>query len=266
MFVGRGLFQGGELAVQQRGRHEMALALFHAVADQLARTVQQDEMHLAMDLAAQAVAINALERRAGHHHAMAGRRAPLPCARRSPPARASGLHRSGECRSPSFSHWRRDAANRPRQKARPVSRRDGWPSVVLPEPATPITTISGFSSVCIMRNPDRHNAQAHPFLPMVFSVAADTIVPAAQSHSENRKNRGKNEGGSTSWRLVPGSLLAGTAQAGTVKSDVYGVMKNGATVHVFTMTNNHGMRPRCWIWAASSATWKRPAATARWPM
>jgi len=37
-------------------------------------------------------------------------------------------------------------------------------------------------------------------------------------------------------------LLAGTAQAGTIKSDVYGVMKNGATVHVFTMTNNHGMR------------------------
>ncbi len=38
------------------------------------------------------------------------------------------------------------------------------------------------------------------------------------------------------------SLLAGTAEAGTIKSDVYGVMKNGATVHVFTMTNNHGMK------------------------
>lgn len=37
-------------------------------------------------------------------------------------------------------------------------------------------------------------------------------------------------------------LLAGTAQAGTIRSDVYGTMKNGATVHVFTMTNNHGMR------------------------
>jgi len=38
------------------------------------------------------------------------------------------------------------------------------------------------------------------------------------------------------------TLLAGAAQAGTVKNDVYGVMKNGATVHVFTMTNSHGMR------------------------
>ena len=38
------------------------------------------------------------------------------------------------------------------------------------------------------------------------------------------------------------TLLANTAQAGTVKNDIYGVMKNGATVHVFTMTNNHGMR------------------------
>jgi len=38
------------------------------------------------------------------------------------------------------------------------------------------------------------------------------------------------------------AVLAGTAQAGTVKSDVFGMMKNGAAVHVFTMTNNHGMR------------------------
>src|SRR6201999_3230841 len=38
------------------------------------------------------------------------------------------------------------------------------------------------------------------------------------------------------------ALLAGSAQAGTIKTDVYGTMKNGATVHVFTMTNNHGMR------------------------
>jgi aldose 1-epimerase len=37
-------------------------------------------------------------------------------------------------------------------------------------------------------------------------------------------------------------LMAGTATAGTIKTDVYGTMKNGATVHVFTMTNNHGMR------------------------
>src|SRR5215470_4757253 len=37
-------------------------------------------------------------------------------------------------------------------------------------------------------------------------------------------------------------LAASPAWAGTVKSDVYGTTKDGATVHVFTMTNNHGMR------------------------
>jgi len=42
--------------------------------------------------------------------------------------------------------------------------------------------------------------------------------------------------------LFLAGLLAGAAQAGTIKNDVYGVMKNGATVHIFTMTNNHGMR------------------------
>src|SRR4029078_8230224 len=37
-------------------------------------------------------------------------------------------------------------------------------------------------------------------------------------------------------------LAASPAWAGTVKSDIYGTTKDGATVHVFTMTNNHGMR------------------------
>ena len=36
--------------------------------------------------------------------------------------------------------------------------------------------------------------------------------------------------------------LAAPAWAGTVKTDVYGTTKDGATVHVFTMTNNHGLR------------------------
>ena len=36
--------------------------------------------------------------------------------------------------------------------------------------------------------------------------------------------------------------LAAPAWAGTVKTDVYGTTKEGATVHVFTMTNNHGLR------------------------
>src|ERR1051326_7121710 len=35
---------------------------------------------------------------------------------------------------------------------------------------------------------------------------------------------------------------AAPASAGTVKTEVYGTTKDGATVHVFTMTNNHGMR------------------------
>jgi aldose 1-epimerase len=36
--------------------------------------------------------------------------------------------------------------------------------------------------------------------------------------------------------------IAATAQAGTVQTATYGVTKDGATVHIFTMTNNHGMR------------------------
>jgi len=38
------------------------------------------------------------------------------------------------------------------------------------------------------------------------------------------------------------SAAASPAWSGTVKTDVYGTTKDGATVHVFTMTNNHGMR------------------------
>ena len=39
-----------------------------------------------------------------------------------------------------------------------------------------------------------------------------------------------------------GSALTGGAWAGTVQTADYGVTKDGATVHIFTMTNNHGMR------------------------
>jgi len=35
---------------------------------------------------------------------------------------------------------------------------------------------------------------------------------------------------------------AGAAWAGTGKSEIFGIIKDGATVHVFTMTNNRGMR------------------------
>lgn len=44
------------------------------------------------------------------------------------------------------------------------------------------------------------------------------------------------------WGLFIAGLLTSTAYAGTVKSDIYGVMHNGTAVHVFTLTNNHGMR------------------------
>jgi aldose 1-epimerase len=37
---------------------------------------------------------------------------------------------------------------------------------------------------------------------------------------------------------------AGPSWAGTVKTDVYGTTRDGATVHVFTMTNNHGLSAR----------------------
>src|SRR5260221_8578690 len=38
-----------------------------------------------------------------------------------------------------------------------------------------------------------------------------------------------------------GAVIGG-AWAGTVQTAAYGVTKDGATVHIFTMTNNHGMR------------------------
>ena len=38
------------------------------------------------------------------------------------------------------------------------------------------------------------------------------------------------------------ALLAGPAWAGTVKSESFGTTKDGAAVHIFTMTNNHGLR------------------------
>jgi aldose 1-epimerase len=39
-----------------------------------------------------------------------------------------------------------------------------------------------------------------------------------------------------------GSALMGGAWAGTVETADYGVTKDGATVHIFTLTNSHGMR------------------------
>jgi aldose 1-epimerase len=53
--------------------------------------------------------------------------------------------------------------------------------------------------------------------------------------------------GATFRTVILGALLgsaAGPAWAGTVKTDVYGTSRDGATVHVFTMTNNHGLSAR----------------------
>ena len=48
--------------------------------------------------------------------------------------------------------------------------------------------------------------------------------------------------GATFGSVFLAALLAGPAWAGTVKTDTYGTTKDGATVHIFTMTNNHGLR------------------------
>jgi aldose 1-epimerase len=37
-------------------------------------------------------------------------------------------------------------------------------------------------------------------------------------------------------------VVAGSAQAGTVKSEVFGTTQAGGTAHIFTLTNKHGMR------------------------
>jgi aldose 1-epimerase len=37
-------------------------------------------------------------------------------------------------------------------------------------------------------------------------------------------------------------VLAGSAQAGTVKNEVFGTTQAGGTAHIFTLTNKHGMR------------------------
>lgn len=48
--------------------------------------------------------------------------------------------------------------------------------------------------------------------------------------------------GATFGSVFLAALLAGPAWAGTVKSENFGTTKEGAAVHIFTMTNNHGLR------------------------
>lgn len=48
--------------------------------------------------------------------------------------------------------------------------------------------------------------------------------------------------GATFGSVFLAALLAGPAWAGTVKSETFGTTRDGAAVHIFTMTNNHGLR------------------------
>ncbi len=48
--------------------------------------------------------------------------------------------------------------------------------------------------------------------------------------------------GATFGSVILAALLAGPAWAGTVKSENFGTTKDGGAVHIFTMTNNHGLR------------------------
>src|SRR5215469_4773211 len=75
----------------------------------------------------------------------------------------------------------------PSTKGTPSLSANWLASVVLPEPATPITTISGLSS--ILRNPGHDNAWPSPAHGLF--CAADTIVPVGHCHSENQKNLGE---------------------------------------------------------------------------
>jgi len=62
---------------------------------------------------------------------------------------------------------------------------------------------------------------------------------------KNGRIGGKMGTGAMFRSLILAGLMAsaaGAAWAGTVKSEVFGTIKDGATVHVFTMTNNRGMR------------------------
>jgi aldose 1-epimerase len=68
-------------------------------------------------------------------------------------------------------------------------------------------------------------------------------MSTAQSHSQKQaESGGKMKSGATFGSVFLAALLAGPAWAGTVKSETYGTTKDGAAVHIFTMTNNHGLR------------------------
>jgi len=70
-------------------------------------------------------------------------------------------------------------------------------------------------------------------------------MPWDQRHTKTGASGEKMTADATFRGLFLMALLGSAASpgwAGTVKTDVYGATKDGATVHVFTMTNNHGLR------------------------
>jgi len=70
-------------------------------------------------------------------------------------------------------------------------------------------------------------------------------MPWDQRHTKTGDSGEKMKADATFRGLFLMALLGSAASpgwAGTVKTDVYGTTKDGATVHVFTMTNNHGLR------------------------
>jgi len=97
-----------------------------------------------------------------------------------------------------------------------------------------------------MLEPDRLRLWQAAFslpYPIVFFYEQDTIMSPSQSHSQKRaKSGGKMKSGATFGSVFLAALLAGPAWAGTVKSENFGTTKDGAAVHIFTMTNNHGLR------------------------
>ena len=97
-------------------------------------------------------------------------------------------------------------------------------------------------SVCGRRCSRQHRPDFLPQAPMGrFLCVRNTIVSRGKAQSKTGGIGGKMRRGTalTALFLV---AFAGIAQAGTVATADYGVTKDGAPVHVFTMTNNHGMR------------------------
>src|SRR5208337_1372500 len=60
----------GELAVEERGRHEMPVACGQPARDQLATALEKNDLHVGA-LADEDIAVGALERRAGDHAVIA---------------------------------------------------------------------------------------------------------------------------------------------------------------------------------------------------